>query len=138
MTRASRCALRYRNTAGCFAPWSVCGVCLVWEQKLCRSPGISRKTWSEQQRIGFRAPEYLRTVIRIITETGLSGIAEVPLTQVAIEAFRGQTKISDPGFWLFPSDRKSEESLKAVWYLTLRQAKVRQGTGTVSKILEVV
>lgn len=28
-------------------------------------------TWSEQQKIEFAAPEYLRNVIRIITETGL-------------------------------------------------------------------
>ena len=28
-------------------------------------------TWSEQQKIEFHAPEYLRNVIRIITETGL-------------------------------------------------------------------
>lgn len=27
--------------------------------------------WSEQQRIEFQAPEYLRNIIRIITETGL-------------------------------------------------------------------
>jgi site-specific recombinase XerC len=74
-------------------------------------------TWSEQQRIEFRAPEYLPNVIRIITETGLrvykelapmkkeqldledrvvwipdwktaNGVAEVPLTEIAIEAFR--------------------------------------------------
>jgi len=30
-------------------------------------------TWSEQQRIEFQAPEYLRNIIRIITETGLRG-----------------------------------------------------------------
>ena len=28
-------------------------------------------TWSEQQLIEFHAPEYLRNVVRIITETGL-------------------------------------------------------------------
>ena len=68
--------------------------------------------WSEQQRIEFQAPEYLRNIIRIITETGLrvykelmpmkkeqvdlenavvwipdsktpNGIAEVPLTDLA-------------------------------------------------------
>ena len=74
-------------------------------------------TWSEQQKIEFSAPEYLRNVIRIITETGLriykeltpmkkdqldlengtvwipdsktpNGVAEVPLTDIAVEAFR--------------------------------------------------
>ena len=28
-------------------------------------------TWSEQQMIEFHAPDYLRNVVRIITETGL-------------------------------------------------------------------
>jgi len=27
--------------------------------------------WSEQERIEFQAPEYLRNIIRIMTETGL-------------------------------------------------------------------
>ena len=89
-------------------------------------------TWSEQMRIEFHAPEYLRNVIRIITETGLrvykellpmkkeqvdlenavawipdsktpNGIAEVPLTDPAVEAFRQQVRVSGPVPWLFPS-----------------------------------
>src|SRR5436309_929490 len=76
-------------------------------------------TWSEQQKIEFSAPEYLRNVIRIATETGLriykelapmkkdqldlenrtlwipdsktpNGVAEVPLTDIAVDAFRNQ------------------------------------------------
>jgi integrase len=83
-------------------------------------------TWSEQQKIEFSAPEYLRNVIRIITETGLriykeltpmkkdqldlenrtvwipdsktaNGVAEVPLTEIAMEAFRHQLNLSAPG-----------------------------------------
>ena len=94
-------------------------------------------TWSEQQRIEFQAPEYLRNVVRIITETGLrvykelmqmkkeqvdlgngvawipdsktpNGIAEVPLTELAREAFREQIRISGPGPWLFPERRESD------------------------------
>ena len=90
-------------------------------------------SWSEQQRIEFHAPGYLRNVIRIITETGLriykelvpmkedqvdlenkvvwipdsktpNGIAEVPLTEMAQIAFRDQMAISGNGPWLFPSD----------------------------------
>jgi hypothetical protein len=73
--------------------------------------GAVSANWSEQQRIEFQAPEYLRNIIRIITETGLrvykelmpmkkeqidqentlawipdsktpNGIAEVPITQL--------------------------------------------------------
>jgi len=113
-------------------------------------------TWSEQQRIEFQAPEYLRNIIRIITETGLrvykelmsmkkeqvdlgnavvwipdsktpNGVAEVPLTQMATEAFREQIRISGSGPWLFPSDENPsghQKTLKTVWNATLRRAKV--------------
>ena len=89
--------------------------------------------WSEQQRIEFQAPEYLRNIIRIISESGLrvykelmpmkkeqvdlqnavvwipdsktpNGIAEVPLTDLARDALREQIRIAGPGTWLFPSD----------------------------------
>ncbi len=113
-------------------------------------------TWSEQQRIQFVAPEYLRNVIRIITETGLrvykelismrkeqldlenavvwipdsktpSGVADVPLTNVAMDAFRSQLAISGPGPFLFPSARSLgsyQKSLKTVWRLALKRANV--------------
>jgi integrase len=112
--------------------------------------------WSEQQRIEFQAPDYLKNIIRIITETGLriykelmpmqkeqvdlengvvwipdsktaNGIAEVPLTDLAIEAFREQLRISGTGHWLFPSDENPsghQKNLRTAWRLTLRRAKV--------------
>ena len=89
--------------------------------------------WSEQQRIEAQAPPYLRHVIRIITETGLriykelvaikkdqvdlenrvvwipdsktpNGVAEVPLTELAVAAFRDQIRLSGDGPYLFPSE----------------------------------
>jgi integrase len=113
-------------------------------------------SWSEQQRIEFQGPAYLRNIIRIITESGLrvyrelmpmnreqvdlenavvwipdlkmpNGIAEVPLTDLALEAFREQIRISGPGPWLFPSDENPtghQKTLKTVWHATLRRAKV--------------
>jgi integrase len=113
-------------------------------------------TWSEQQRIEFQAPEYLRNVIRITAETGLrvykelmpmkkeqvdlenaivwipdsktpNGVAELPLTDLAIEAFRDQIRIAGPGPWLFPNPESStgyQKSLKTAWRLTLQRAKV--------------
>ncbi len=113
-------------------------------------------SWSEQQRIEFQGPAYLRNIIRIITESGLrvykelmpmkkeqvdlenavvwipdsktpNGIAEVPLTDLALEAFREQIRISGPGTWLFPSDENPtghQKTLKTVWHATLRRAKV--------------
>lgn len=114
-------------------------------------------TWSEQSEIERHAPTYLRNVIRIITETGLrvykelicvkkqqvdiankavfvvdsktpTGVSEVPLTDLAAEAFRDQLEVSGPGPWLFPSSRKPDQhqrSFKKVWQTTLRRAGVR-------------
>jgi integrase len=113
-------------------------------------------TWSEQQRIESHGPQYLRNVIRIITETGLriykeltpmkkdqvdlqngvlwipesktpNGIAEVPLTTLAIEAFKNQMAISGEGPFLFPSDRNPTghlTKLKTVWRQTLGRARI--------------
>jgi integrase len=95
-------------------------------------------------------------VIRIITETGLriykelismrqdqvdmqnafvwipdsktpTGVAEVPLSSLAIEAFKNQMAIAGEGPFLFPSDRNPSghrTALKTVWQKTLRRAKV--------------
>jgi integrase len=113
-------------------------------------------TWSEQERIESHAPQYLRNVIRIVTETGLriykeltsmrkdqvdlqnavawipdsktpNGIGEVPLTAIAIEAFKSQMANSGEGPFLFPSDRipdRHQTTLKTVWRKTLRRAKI--------------
>ncbi len=113
-------------------------------------------TWSEQQKIEFAAPEYLRNVIRIVTETGLriytqltpmkkdqldllnrtvwipdsktpNGVAEVPLTDIAVSAFTKQLAISGPGDYLFPSDENAsghQKTFKTAWHATLRRAKV--------------
>jgi integrase len=91
-------------------------------------------TWSEQQLIEGHARAYLRNVIRIITETGLrvykelapmrkeqvdldnglvfipdsktpTGVAEVPLTEIAGQAMRDQLVLSGPGPWLFPRSK---------------------------------
>jgi integrase len=114
-------------------------------------------TWSEQQRIEFKAPDYMRNVIRIVTETGLriykeltpmkkdqldlengtvwipdsktpNGVAEVPLTEIAADAFRSQLAISGPGPYLFPSEENSDgyqKTFKTVWHATLRRAGIR-------------
>ena len=104
----------------------------------------------------FSAPEYLRNVIRIVTETGLrvykeltpmrkenldlengtlwipdskteNGIAEVPLTAIAIKAFERQLTISGEGPFLFPSEKSSggyQKTFKTAWHATLRRAGV--------------
>jgi Site-specific recombinase XerD len=110
--------------------------------------------WSQQQQIESCAPDYLVNVIRIVTETGLrvykeltpmrkdqvdlvnavvwipesktpNGVAEVPLTEIAVEACRSQMEISGEGPWLFPCDRSPlgyQQSFKKVWGTTLRKA----------------
>ena len=113
-------------------------------------------TWSEQQQIECHAPNYLCNVIRIITEAGLrvykelatmrknqidlanavvwvsdsktaNGEAEVPLTELAVEAFRDQLNVAGPGPYLFPSSRNPrgyQGSFKKIWRKTLERANV--------------
>jgi integrase len=112
--------------------------------------------WSEQTKIEEHAPAYLRNVVRIITETGLrvykelasmkkeqvdlansvvfivdskapTGVAEVPLTDIATEAFRSQIELAGPGPWLFPSEGNRtghQTEFKKAWRTTLRKAGV--------------
>jgi integrase len=57
-----------------------------------------------------------------------NGVAEVPLTEIAVEAFRSQLAISGPGDYLFPSDENTDgyqKTFKTVWHATLRRAGVR-------------
>jgi len=56
-----------------------------------------------------------------------SGVAEVRLTALAIEAFQCQMAISGPGPFLFPSDQNPsghQTELKTVWQKTLWRAKI--------------
>jgi integrase len=113
-------------------------------------------TWSEQETIEQKAPAYLRNVIRIITETGLrvykelacmkkehvdiannvvfiedsktpTGVAEVPLTDLAATAFKDQLELAGPGSWLFPSPdspNEHQQNFRKAWRSTLRRAGV--------------
>jgi integrase len=100
-------------------------------------------TWSEQRTIEAYAPEYLRNIVRIITETGLrvykelmpmkkeqldlanamvwipdsktpNGVAEVPLTPLSLEAFRDQMRLSPCSPYLFPSDQNPSGHLRTL------------------------
>jgi len=113
-------------------------------------------TWSEQRLIESHATPHLRNAIQIITETGLrvykeltsmrkdqvdlvnatvwipdsktpNGVAEIPLTPLAVEAFKNQLSISGTGPFLFPSDRNPcghQKVLKTAWQKTLRRSGV--------------
>ena len=113
-------------------------------------------TWSEQQTIENNAMPHLRNAIRIIAETGLrvkkellpmkknqidflngvlwipdsktpNGVAEIPLTKVALEAFQNQITISGNEEFLFPSDLNPKghlKSLRTAWRKALKRAKV--------------
>jgi integrase len=113
-------------------------------------------TWSEKQLIEQNAPAYLKNVIRIITETGLrvykelacmckdqvdlkdkvaniddsktpTGVAEVPLTKIALEVYRNQISIAGSSDWLFPNPRNPlgyQMSFKKSWSQALKKASV--------------
>jgi integrase len=56
-----------------------------------------------------------------------NGVAEVPLTLLAIQAFRSQMAIAGEGPFLFPSDRNRsghQTTFKTAWHKTLRRAKI--------------
>jgi len=56
-----------------------------------------------------------------------NGIAEVPLTPLAIQTFQRQLAISGPGRFLFPSDRNSQghhKNVRRTWQRTLARAKI--------------
>jgi integrase len=57
-----------------------------------------------------------------------NGVAEVPVTGIAIEAFERQIAISGSGPFLFPSEKNPDgyqKTFKTVWHATLRRAGVR-------------
>jgi integrase len=57
----------------------------------------------------------------------VNGVAEVPLTDTAIESFRRQLAISGPGPFLFPTEENADgyqKTFKTVWHATLRRAGV--------------
>jgi len=102
------------------------------------------------------ATPHLRNAVRIISETGLrvkkellpmkkdqidfingvlwipdsktpNGVAEIPLTKLALEAFRNQIATSGDGESLFPSDRNNQGHLRSLWTAwrkALKRAKV--------------
>ena len=56
-----------------------------------------------------------------------TGVGEVPLTDLAVEAFRDQLWLAGPGSWLFPSGRNQrgfQASFKKIWRTTLERAGV--------------
>jgi len=53
--------------------------------------------------------------------------AEVPLTDIAVEAFRSQIELAGPGPWLFPSQGNRtghQTEFKKTWQTTIRRAGV--------------
>ena len=116
-------------------------------------------TSSEQERIEFCARTYLRNVVVIMVEMGLrpykellpmrkeevdlenrlvhlpdskteSGIADMPMTERAREAFESQMKESQGSEYLFPSTRKNSArpyltTVSKGWARTLKRAGLR-------------
>ena len=56
-----------------------------------------------------------------------NGVAEAPLTDLAVEAFQNQMQLAGNGSYLFPSDESDsghQTTFKTAWRLTLKRAKV--------------
>ena len=115
-------------------------------------------TASEQARIEFFAPDYLKDAIVILVETGLrpykeltpmrkdqvdlengkvhipdskteSGVADMPMTELAKEAFRRRMEATTDSDYLFPTWKPASKphlmSFKRIWASTLKRAEVR-------------
>ena len=57
-----------------------------------------------------------------------TGVSEVPLTDIATEAFSDQLNLAGQGPWLFPSSQnpaEHQQTFKTTWQKTLQRAKVR-------------
>jgi hypothetical protein len=71
--------------------------------------------------------DLMKAGVPYLRDLQANGIAELPLTDLAVDAFREQIRIAGPGPWLFPSDENPtghQKTLKTVWHATLRRAKV--------------
>jgi integrase len=54
-----------------------------------------------------------------------NGVAEVPLTPIAVNAFQNQLSLAGPSDWLFPGTRttgRRYKSVKGIWRAALRKA----------------
>jgi len=62
---------------------------------------------------------------RLVDLAGQERLAEVPLTDLAVEALRDQMQLAGNSPYLFPSDNSMghQTTFKTVWRLTLRRAK---------------
>lgn len=113
---------------------------------------------SEQAKIEFNAPDYLKNIVVIMTEMGLrpfkelmpilksqvdlenslvhipdsktpSGIADMPMTELARQAFKSQIDTTPGSEYLFPSPKPKAKrpyltALRKPWARTLRRADV--------------
>lgn len=64
-----------------------------------------------------------------------TGVAEVPLTDIAAEAFQSQMEVAGPGPWLFPSSKSPtgyQTNFKKTWERTLRKAGIPTSGCTIS------
>ena len=69
--------------------------------------------------------DFLNAVLWIPDSKTPNGVAEIPLTKLALEAFQNQVAISGNGEFLFPSDLNPKghlRSLRTAWREALRRA----------------
>jgi integrase len=88
--------------------------------------------------VGLVSVSEVRAVVWMTDSKTPNGIAEVPLTDLARDAFREQIRISGPGPWLFPNAENPaghQKTLKTVWHAVLRRAKVLARRGEAIRAL---
>lgn len=71
--------------------------------------------------------DFLNKTVWIPDSKTPNGVAELPLTEVAVQSFQKQMLLAGPGEYLFPSKPNSAghlRSLRMVWRLSLKRAGV--------------
>ena len=69
--------------------------------------------------------DLLNKLVFIADSKTPTGVAEVPFTDIAVEAFERQMEVAGPGPWLFPSLKSPtgyQTNFKKTWERTLRKA----------------
>ncbi len=71
--------------------------------------------------------DHANKVVFITDSKTPTGVADVPLTDIALEAFGSQMELSGPVPWLFPSDGNKtghQTEFKKIWRKTLQRTGV--------------
>ena len=130
MVQATVCSVDFRCSEGAVPPHY-----MTWSEQrierhapVCERDRTDLRVYKELICLKSEQVDIANKVVFVEDSKTPTGVSEVPLTDIAAEAFQDQLKLAGPGRWLFPSSRKPDQhqqSFKKVWGRTLQRAGVR-------------